>query len=48
MTGDKAMPELHLKQSGFTYGACGSFTKYHERIQKVRETENLKIYIETN
>ena len=24
------------------YGACGPFTKYHERVQKFRETDNLK------
>ena len=33
---------MHLKQPGFTYSACGSFIKHHERIQKFRETENLK------
>ena len=43
---DKFMPELHLKQSGFTYrrftySACGPFTN-RERIQKFRETGNLK------
>ena len=27
------MPELHLKQPGFTYNACGPFTKHRERIQ---------------
>ena len=26
LTGDKFMPELHLKQPGFTYSACESFT----------------------
>ena len=36
------MPELHLKQPGFTYSACGPFTKHRERIQKFRETGNLK------
>ena len=36
------MPELHLKQPGFTYSACGSFMKHCERIQKLRETGNLK------
>ena len=36
------MPELHLKQPGFTYSAWGPFTKYRERIQKFRETGNLK------
>ena len=42
MTGDIYMPELHLKQSGFTYSACGLFTKHRERIQKFREKGHLK------
>ena len=42
LTGDKLMPELHLKQLGFTYSASGPFTKHHERIQKFGETGNLK------
>ena len=42
LTGDKFMPELHLKQPGFIYSACGPFTKHRERIQKFRETGNLK------
>ena len=25
---DKFMSELHLRQLGFTYSACGPFTKY--------------------
>ena len=41
MAGDKFMPELHLKQLGFTYNFCGPFTKHRERIQKFRETGNL-------
>ena len=36
------MPELHLKQTGFTYSACGPFTKHREKIQKFREAGNLK------
>ena len=32
------MPEMHLKQPGFTYSACGPFTKNKERIQKFIET----------
>ena len=36
------MPELHLKQSGFTYIAWGPFTKHRERTQKFRESSNLK------
>ena len=32
------MPEMHLKQPGFTYCACEPFTKNKERIQKFKET----------
>ena len=32
--GDKFMPEIHLRQPGFTYSAYGSFTKNKERIKK--------------
>ena len=32
LTGDKFMPEMHLKQPGFTYNACGPFTINKERI----------------
>ena len=38
LAGDKFMPEMHLKQPGFTYGACGPFTKNKERIEKFKET----------
>ena len=38
LAGDKFMPEMHLKQPGFTYSACGFFTKNKERIQKFKET----------
>ena len=33
------MSEMHLKQPGFTYNACGLFTKSKERIQKFIEAE---------
>ena len=42
LTGDKLRTGLHLKHPGFTYNACGPFTKYRERIQKFSETDNLK------
>ena len=38
LAGDKFMAEMHLKQPGFTYSACGPFTKNKERIQKFMET----------
>ena len=35
---DKFMPEMHLKQPGFTYSACGPFTRNKQRIQKFIKT----------
>ena len=34
------MPEMHLKQRGFTCSARGSFTKNKERIEKFMQTGN--------
>ena len=39
LAGDKFMPEIHLKQPGFTYSAYGPFTKNKERIQALIETK---------
>ena len=47
LTGDKFMPKLHLRQPGFTYSACGLFTKHRKRIQKFKETDDLN-YIYKN
>ena len=40
LAGDKCMPEMHLRQPGFTYSACGPFTKNKERIKKFMQTGN--------
>ena len=40
LAGDKFMPELHLKQPGFTYSACDPFTRNKERIEKFMQTGN--------
>ena len=45
LAGDKFMPEMHLKQSGFAYCACGPFTKNKERIKKIKETKRFKMYL---
>ena len=37
LTGDKFIPEMHLKQPGFTYTACGPFTRNKESIQKFKQ-----------
>ena len=47
LAGDRCMPEMHLKQPGFTCSACGPFTKSKERIQKFKETGDM-IYIYKN
>ena len=38
LAADKFMPEMHLKQPGFTYSTCGPFTKNKQRIQLFKET----------
>ena len=40
LAGDKLMPEMHLRQSGIMYNACGQFTKNKERIKKIKETRD--------
>ena len=45
--GDKFMPKMHLRQPGFTYSACGPFTKNKQIIQRFMETGDTK-YIYRN
>ena len=40
------MPEMHLKQPGCTYSACGPFSKNKERIQKLKKARTFKIYLQ--
>ena len=40
LLGDKCMPEMHFKQPGFSYSACGPFTKIKEGIEKFMQTVN--------
>ena len=44
LAGDKFMPEMHLRQPGFTYSACGPFTKHKERIKIFEQTGTRYIY----
>ena len=44
---DKFMPEMHLKQPGFTYSACGPFTKNKE-FKNLKKQEIQDIFTETN
>ena len=47
LTGDRFMPEMHLRQPEFTYSACGPFTKHRKRIQKFMQTGDTN-YIDRN
>ena len=38
LTGDKSMPEMHLRQPQFIYSACRSFTRHKERMKKIKQT----------
>ena len=40
LAGDIFMPEIDLKQPGFTYSTCGPFTRNKERIEKFMQSGN--------
>ena len=45
---DQFIPEIYLSQPGFTYSACGPFTKNKELMQEFKETGNLRFFIKMN
>ena len=40
LVGDNFVPEIHLKQPGFTCSTCVPFTRNKERIEKFKQTGN--------
>ena len=38
LAGDKFISEMHLRQRGFTYSACETFSKNKKKQQKFKET----------
>ena len=48
VAGHKYMPEMPLKQLGFTYSTCGSFTKNKETIEKFIRQEIQILLTETS
>ena len=44
LAGDKFMPEMHLKQPGFTYSACGPFSKKKKEFKNSKKLEILTIF----
>ena len=35
LVGDKFMPEMHLRQLGFTYSACGPLQKIKKELKSL-------------
>ena len=48
LAGDKFMPEMHLKQPGFTYSACGPFTKIKKDFKNLKKQGIQAIVIKMN
>ena len=48
LAGDKFIPEIHLKQPGFTYSACGPFTKKKKEFRNLKKQEIQTIFTKTN
>ena len=44
---NRFMPEMHLRQPGFMYSACGPCAKNKESLQKFKETRDTR-YIYQN
>ena len=48
LAGDRFMPEMHLKLSGFTSSASSPFTKYKEKKEKLKKQEIQDIFTKMN
>ena len=48
LAGDKFMPEMHLRQPGFTYSTCGPFTKNKKEYKSLNKLEIQDIFTEMN
>ena len=48
LTGDKFMPEMHLRQPGLTYRASGPFTKIKKEFKNLKKKEIQAIFTKMN
>ena len=39
---------MHLRQPGFTYSGCGTFTKNKETIKNIKKQKIQNVFIKTN
>ena len=46
LAGDKFMPEMHLKQPGFTYSVYGPFTKTKKELKNLCRLEIQTLFTE--
>ena len=42
------MPEMHLKQPGFTYSACGPFIKTKKELKNLKKEKIQDIFTKMN
>ena len=43
LAGDKFMPEMHLRQPQFVYGACGPFNRHKKRIKEFKRIGDTRL-----
>ena len=48
LAGDKFMPEMHLREPGFTYSVCGPFTKKKKEFKNLKKQETQGIFTKMN
>ena len=48
LAGDRFMLEMHLRQPGFTYSACGQFPKTKKEYKSLKKQEIQDIFLKTN
>ena len=48
LVGDKFMPEMHLRQPGFSYSACGPFTRNKKEFKNLKKQEIQAIFTKMN
>ena len=48
LVGDKFLPEMHLRQPGFTYNACGPFKKKKKEYKSLNKLDIQDIFTKMN
>ena len=43
---DTFMPEMHLEQPGFTYSACGPFSKKKRKKSNIYADKKYRLYLQ--